>query len=101
MVPKWTGPPGLGSGGLGGPKAEEVPSPQRREPRWSLSGGGPLASAVAASVAPKRRRPHRLSAGGLDGAKEQGAPSPQAERTSVVPKRRRPPHLSGGGLSGL
>ena len=81
MVPKRRRPPRLSGGGLDGPKEKEAPSPQRRGPRWSQSGGGPLASAEGASVIPKRRRPPSLSGGGL-----------------MVPKRRRPPRLSGGGL---
>ena len=62
----------------------------------------------------KRKRPPRLSGGGLGGPKAKRAPSPQrrgprwsesergplasAAGASVVPKRRRPPRLSGGGL---
>ena len=57
MVPKRRRPPRLSGGGLGGPKAMEAPSPQRRGPRWSHSEGGPLASAARASVIPKRKRP--------------------------------------------
>ena len=65
---------------------------------------------------PKRKRPHRLSGGGLSGSKSAQAPSPQrrgprcsqsergplasAAGTLVVPKRKRPPRLSGGGLGG-
>ena len=67
-------------------------------------------------MVPKRKRPPRLSGGGLDDPKAKDDPSPQrwgprwsqseggplasAEATSVVPKRRRPPRLSGGGLGG-
>ena len=109
-------PPRLSGGGLGGPKAKEAPSPQRRGPRWSQSEGGPLASAEGASVVPKRWRPPRLSGGGLCDPKAMEAPSPQrrgprwsqsqrgplasAAGASVVPKRRRPPRLSGGGPGG-
>ena len=77
MVPKRKRPPRLSGGGLGGPKAKEVPSPQRRGPRWSQSEEGPLASAEGASVNPKRKRPPCLSRGGLDGPKTREAPSPQ------------------------
>ena len=83
MVPKRRRPPRLSGGGLGGPKAKEAPSPQQGGPRWSQSGGGPLASAAGASLVPKLKRPPRLSGG-----------------ASVIPKRRRPPRLSGGGLVG-
>ena len=67
-------------------------------------------------MVPKRRRPPRLSGGGLDGPKAKEAPSPQrrgprwsqseggplasAAGASVVPKPRRPSRLSGGGLDG-
>ena len=67
-------------------------------------------------MVPMRRRPPRLSGGGLGGPKAKEAPSPQrpgprwsqsqggplasAEGASMVPKRRRPPRLSGGGLGG-
>ena len=63
---------------------------------------------------PKRKRPPRLSDGGLGGPKAKEAPSPQrqgprcsqrarghlasAAGAGVIPKRRRPPRLSGGGL---
>ena len=77
MIPKRERPPRLSGGGLGDPKAEEAPSPQRRGPRWSQSGGGPLASAEGASMVPKRRRPPRLSGGGLGDSKAKEAPSPQ------------------------
>ena len=76
MIPKRERPPRLSGGGLGGPKAKEAPSPQRRGPRWSQSPGGPLASAAGASMVPKRKRPPRLSGGGLDGPKAKKAPSP-------------------------
>ena len=78
------------------PKGTEAPSPQRRGPRWSQSGGGPLAGAEGATMVPKRRRPPRLSGGGLGGPK---APRPPRlrEGASVVPEWRRPPRLSGGG----
>ena len=76
-VPKRRRPPRLSGGGLGGPKAMEAPSPQRRGPRWSQSDGGPLASAAGASVIPKRWRPPRPSGGGLGGPKAMEAPSPQ------------------------
>ena len=77
MVPKRRRPPRLSNGGLAGPKAKEAPSPQRRGPRWTQSGGGPLAPAAGASVVPKRRRPLRLSGGGLGGPKAEEAPLPQ------------------------
>ena len=77
MVLKQRRPPCLGTGVLSGPKEGKVPSPQRRRPRWSQSGGGTLASAEAASVVPKRRRPPHLSSGGLNGPKAEEAPSPQ------------------------
>ena len=77
MVPMRKRPPRLSGGGLGGLKAKEAPSPQRRGPRWSQSEGGPLASAEGASMVPKRRRPPRLSGGGLGGPKAKEAPSPQ------------------------
>ena len=67
MVPERRRPPRLSGGGLGGSKAKEAPSPQRRGPRWSQSQRGPLASAEGASVVPKPKRPPRLSRGGLDG----------------------------------
>ena len=114
--PKRRRPPRLSGGGLGGPKAKEAPSPQRRGPRWSQSQRGPLASAAGASVVPKPRRPPRLSGGGLGGPKAKEAPSPQrrgprwsqnergplasAAGTSVNPKRNRPPCCSRGGLDG-
>ena len=65
-------------------------------------------------MVPKRKRPPRLSGGGLGGPKAKGAPSPQrrgprrsqsqegplalAAGASVIPKRKRPHRLSGGGL---
>ena len=114
--PKRRRPPRLSGGGLGGPKAKEAPSPQRRGPWRSHSEGGPLASAAGASVVPKPKRPPRPSGGGLGGPEEKEAPSPQrrgprwsqsergplasAAGASVFPKPRRPPRLSGGGLSG-
>ena len=86
MVPKRRRPPRLSGGGLGGPKAAEAPSPQRRGPRWSQCEGGPLASAEGASVVPKRRRPPRLSGGGLGSPKAMEAPSPQRRGPRCVPK---------------
>ena len=77
MVLKRERPPRLNSGGLGGPKAKEAPSPQRWGPRWSQRERGHLASAAGASVVPKRQRPPRLSGGGLGGPKAKKAPSPQ------------------------
>ena len=77
MVPKPRRPPRLSGGGLDGPKAEEAPSPQRRGPRWSQSGGGPLALAEGASMVPKRRSLPHLSGGGLGGPEAKEAPSPQ------------------------
>ena len=76
MIPKRRRPPRLSGGGLGGHKAEEAPSPQRRGPRWSQSEKGALASAEGALVVPKRRRPPRLSGGGLGDPKAKEAPSP-------------------------
>ena len=65
-------------------------------------------------MTPKRRRPPRLSGGGLGAPKAKEAPSPQrrgprwsqsergplasAAGTSMVPKSKEPPRLSGGGL---
>ena len=43
----------------------------------SESGGGPLASAEGASVITKRKRPPRLSGGGLVGPTAKEAPTPQ------------------------
>ena len=77
MIPKRKRPSRLSGAGLGDPKEQGPPSPQRRGPRWSQSGGGPLASEAGASVIPKRKRPPGLSGGGLGDPKEQGAPSPQ------------------------
>ena len=77
MIPKQKRRPRLSGGGPGGPKAEEDPSPPRRGPQWSQSGGGPLVSAAGASVIPKRKRPHRLNGGGLGDSKAKEAPSPQ------------------------
>ena len=45
--------------GLGGPKRVQVPWPMRRGCQWSQNGGGPLAHAAEASVAPRRTRPPR------------------------------------------
>ena len=42
VVPKRRGPPRLCAGGLGGPKAEEAPTPMRRGPRGPQSQGGPV-----------------------------------------------------------
>ena len=95
VFPKRQRPPGLSGGGLGGAKAREAPSPQRRGPRWSKkknkeapspqrrgprccqSGGGRLASGAVASVFPKRRRPPRLSGKGPPGPEAKETPSPQ------------------------
>ena len=77
MIPKRERPPCLGGGGLSDPKAKGAPSPHPRGPRWSQSGGGPLASAAGASVDPKRRRPPRFIGGGLGDQKAKEAPSPQ------------------------
>ena len=62
----------------------------------------------------KRKRPPRLSGGGLGDPKAKEAPAPQrrgprwsqsqegplasAAGAPVIPKRKRPPHLNGGGL---
>ena len=43
-------------------------------------------------MVPKRRRPPRLSGGGLSG--------PKAAEASMVPKSNEPPRLSGGDLGG-
>ena len=69
MVPKRRRPPRLSGGGLVDRKAKEATSPQQRGPRWSQSGGGPLALAEGASMVPKQKRPPRLSRGGLGGPK--------------------------------
>ena len=81
VFPKRQRPPHLSGGGLGGPKAEETPSRQRRRPprrpRWSQRARSPLASAGGASVIPERRRSPRLSGGDLGVPKATKAPSPQ------------------------
>ena len=64
VIPKRKKPPLPCSGGLGGPKVEEPPSPIRRGPRWSESEGGPLTNAAGAPVVPKRERPPRPCSGG-------------------------------------
>ena len=104
--PKRRRPPRLSGGGLGGPKAQEAPSPQRRGPRcpkakeapspqrrgprWSQSQRGPLAPAAGASVVPKRRRPPRLNGGGLGDPRAKEAPSPQ-RRGPRCPKAKEAP----------
>ena len=98
--PKRKRPLRLSGGGLGGPKAKEAPSPQRRGPRWSQSPGGPLASAAGASVVPKPKRPPRLSGGGLDGPQNERGPLASAAGASMVRKPRRTPRLSGEDLDG-
>ena len=77
MIPKRKRPRRLSGGGLSGLTAKEAPSPQRRGPRWSQSGGGHLASAEGALVLPKQKRPPRLSGGGLGDPTAKEAPSPQ------------------------
>ena len=88
----------------------------RRGPRWSPSGGGPLAHAAQASVVPKRRRTPRPCGTGPDGPNTKEASPPlrrgrcqsQSETGSlahevggsVVPKRKRPPRPCGRGLGG-
>ena len=98
MIPKRKRPPRLSGGGLGGSKTEEDPSPPRRGPRWSQSGGGPLASAAGASVVPKRKRPPRLSGGSLGDPKAKEAPSSQ-RRGPRWSQSERSPLVSAGGAS--
>ena len=107
VVPKRRRPPRPCGGGLGDPKAKEVPSPMCRGPRWSQSGGGPLAH-EGGPRCEGGPLPHAV----LGGPKAKEAPSPMrhgsrwsqskgeahvhAVGASVVPKRRRSPRPSGG-----
>ena len=68
VVPKQSRPPRRFGRGLGDPKAQEAPSPVRREPRCSQSEGGPGGPKAEEATSPVRW--------GLGDPQAKEAPSP-------------------------